>query len=74
MAQVTIYLPDDLIEEARMKAKAKDSSLSAWLADLVRRETAGTAWPKGFVDLLRTGSGDLVEPDDPPPEDVEGLS
>jgi len=74
MAQVTIYLPEDLIQEARAKAKAEDSSLSAWLADLVRRETAGHEWSRALVDLLTHGEGDLVEPDDPPPEEVEALS
>ena len=74
MAQVTIYLPDNLIQEARQRAKNKERSLSAWVAELVRRETTAQAWPKSLVDLLNHGGGSLVEPDDPPPEDIEAFS
>jgi hypothetical protein len=74
MAQVTIYLPEELIEEAREQAKSAERSLSAWVAELVRRETTAKEWPKSFVDLLTHGGGDLVEPDDPPPEDIEALT
>ena len=74
MAQVTIYLPDELIEEARQRAKNAERSLSSWVAELVRRETTTTEWPKSLVDLLTRGGGDLVEPDDPPPEDIEAIT
>ena len=74
MAQVTIYLPEELIDEAREHAKSAERSLSAWVAELVRRETTAKEWPKSFVDLLTHGGGDLVEPDDPPPEDIEALT
>lgn len=74
MAQLTIYLPEDLIQEARKRASKEEQSVSAWIAELVRRETTGKAWPKSFVDLLTHGGGDLVEPDDPPPEDIEVFS
>ncbi len=74
MAQLTIYLPEDLIKEARERARNEERSVSAWIAELVRRETTGRVWPKSFVDLLNHGEGDLVEPDDPPPEDIEAFS
>ena len=74
MAQVTIYLPDELIEEARERAKNAERSLSAWVGELIRRETTARDWPKSLVDLLTHGGGDLVEPDDPPPEDIEALT
>ena len=74
MAQVTIYLPDELIEGARRKAQGAKRSLAAWVAELVRRETTVTEWPKSLVDLLTHGEGDLVEPDDPPPEDIEAIT
>ena len=74
MAQVTIYLPDELIEQARQKARGAERSLSSWVAELVRRETSALEWPKSLVDLLTHGGGDLVEPDDPPPEDIEAIT
>ena len=48
MAQVTIYLPDDVEKRARMAAKAKRSSVSRWVAEQVvcRLEDA---WPEGVL-------------------------
>ena len=68
MAQVTVYLPQDVLDTARKLASEQDSSLSAWLSSLVRRESI-SEWPEGLVDLLLHGSADLVEPEDPPPEE-----
>ena len=72
MAQVTVYLPQDVLDAARKRAREQNSSLSAWLARLVRRESV-TEWPRSLLDLLHHGSADLIEPEDPPPEDVETL-
>lgn len=70
MAQVTVYLPKDVLDKARRRAKRDRKSLSAFLGELVRRETTPRRWPEGFVDLLTRGSGDLVEPEDLRAEDV----
>lgn len=72
VAQVTVYLPADVLEAARKLARKQHRSLSAWISALIRRESL-TEWPRSLVDLLRHGGGDLVEPDDPPPEDVEAI-
>ena len=69
MPQVTVYLPADVLDAARKHAGLASSSLSSWVGGLIRDATA-TEWPGSLVDLLQHGSGDLVEPDDPPPEDV----
>ena len=70
MAQVTVYLPQDVLDTARKLANEQNRSLSAWLSGLVRRETI-SEWPESLVDLLHHGSADLLEPEDPPPEDIE---
>ena len=70
MPRVTIYLPGDLIDAARKEACGGNRSLSARIGGLVQDAVAND-WPRSFVDLLHRGSGDLVEPDDPPPEDIE---
>ena len=70
MAQVTVYLPAEVLDAARQKARDQHRSLSAWVSDLIRRESV-TEWPASFRELLRHGSADLVEPDDPSPEEVE---
>ena len=72
MPPVTIYLPGHLIDAARKEARGRNRSLSAWIGGLVQ-DAVTTDWPPSFVDLLRRGGGDLVEPDDPPPEDIEPL-
>ena len=72
MAQVTIYLPADVLEAARKCADQESRSLSAWVSTLIREATA-TEWPESLVNLLHHGDGDLVEPDDPPPKDVHAF-
>ena len=72
MPPVTIHLPGDLIDGARKEARGRNRSLSAWSGELVQ-DAVATDWPGSFVALLHRGSGDLVEPDDPLPEDVEPL-
>ncbi len=70
MAQVTVYLPDDVLAAARKCADAERTSLSAWVSARIR-EAMATEWPESLVDLLHHGSGDIVEPDDPPPGDLD---
>lgn len=71
MAQVTIYLPDELEREVKRAAKRAHKSVSAYLAELAAVRTRSTTWPKGFASLY--GSCDLPEVEDRPPEDVETL-
>lgn len=73
MAQVTIYLPDPLAAAAKQRAKRAGKSVSAWIAELLERELGAKQWPKALVDLLGSGKADLVEPEDPPPEDEPRL-
>ena len=72
MARVTVYLPADVFESARKCADEENNSLSAWVSGIIREATS-TEWPGSLVDLLHHGSGDLVEPDDHPPEDVDAF-
>ena len=71
MAQVTIYLSDAILSEARRRAKRQKKSLSAYFSEILARETTQDQWPQSFVDLLNQGEGDLTEPADPPPEEVD---
>lgn len=49
MAQLTIYLPDDVESKARKAAKAKGKSVSRWIADQVTHSLENT-WPKAVLD------------------------
>lgn len=50
MAQVTIYLDDELLSRSRAAAEAAGLSLSAWLARLVRERTRDQ-WPDDVAAL-----------------------
>lgn len=73
MARVTVYLPDEVLAVARKCAETEHCSLSAWVGGRIREATL-TEWPESLVDLLRHGTGDIVEPDDRPPQDVGPFS
>ncbi len=44
MAQVTIYLPDEIESKARKAGKAEGESVSRWVADQVIQKLRST-WP-----------------------------
>jgi hypothetical protein len=48
MAQITIYLPNEVEKKARKAAKAAGKSVSRWIADEVKRSTH-TGWSEGFL-------------------------
>lgn len=50
MAQVTIYLDDELLARTRAAAEAAGLSVSAWLARLARERTR-TVWPEDVSAL-----------------------
>lgn len=49
MAQITIYLPDDVENKARKAAKAKGTSVSRWIAEQIV-DTLAETWPKSVLD------------------------
>lgn len=49
MAQVTIYLPDELEQKARKAAKAHGKSVSRWIAEQVV-QSLDDAWPRSVLD------------------------
>lgn len=71
MAQVTIYLPDDLEKDARKRAKKAGQSLSAFFVDLLARHVRPRRWSRSFADLY--GSCELPEIENLQPDEVDGL-
>ena len=49
MAQLTIYLPDEIEHKARRAAKAGRTSVSRWVAEQVSRNLED-AWPQAVLD------------------------
>ncbi|HVR40161.1 MAG TPA: hypothetical protein VMU84_13785 [Thermoanaerobaculia bacterium] len=61
MPQLHLYVPDDVAEAVKAKAKASGKTLSSFLADLVVDEVAGE-WPASFFDDVVGGwKGDPLE-------------
>ena len=49
MAQLTIYLPDEIEQKARRAAKVDRKSVSRWVAEQVSRKLED-AWPQAVLD------------------------
>lgn len=49
MAQITIYLPDDLERKARKAAKASGKSVSRLIADEIA-QSLNDSWPPAVLD------------------------
>jgi len=69
MARVTVELPEDVLAAARKCAKHERRGQSAVVCARTRESTL-TEWPESLVNLLRHGTGNIVEPDDPPLRDL----
>jgi hypothetical protein len=54
MPQLHFYVPDEVAETAKARAKAAGKSLSSYLADLVVNEVAGE-WPEAFFEEVVGG-------------------
>ena len=69
MAQVSLYIPDELEQLLRKRAEARKVSLSAYVTEVVRREVTPRQWPAAFVKTFGSWKGPCVEAPDPPPDD-----
>ena len=54
MPQLHLYVPDEIAETPKARARAAGKSLSSYLADLVVREVA-SEWPEGFFEEVVGG-------------------
>ena len=72
MPQLHFSVDADVAERLEARAKQQGTSLSRYLAELVRREV-GEAWPDGYLDraIGSCAADPLDEPSDPPPPGVD---
>ena len=54
MAQLHCYVPDDLAEKIQQKAQQSHLSVSKYLAELVKRDTA-SSWPEAYFEHVIGG-------------------
>jgi hypothetical protein len=73
MAQLTIYLPDEVEARIRRDAKKAGQSLSAFIVSLTGPKGGRAGWPRGFDKLYGSWEGDFPEIDDPPPAERDPL-
>ncbi|MCC6310724.1 MAG: hypothetical protein IT345_07370 [Trueperaceae bacterium] len=61
MPQLHLYVPEDVAERLREQARARNLSVSKYLAEIVQRETAA-AWPEGYFENVIGGwAGEPLE-------------
>jgi hypothetical protein len=73
MAQVTIYLPDELERRVKQAARKAHKSVSAYIAELASKTMAQGRWPEGFADLYGSWEGAFPEIEDEPPSEPRGM-
>ncbi len=76
MAQLTIYLPDDVEKKVRQEARRAKKSVSAFIADLATKKKAqlsDAAWAREVGKLYGSWLGPFPAIDDPPPDEPEGF-
>lgn len=75
MAQLHCYVPEDIAQQAQRRATQSGLSLSRYLAELVKRDTAANAgWPEGYFDIFGKWEGaPLVRPPSAPLEERQEL-
>lgn len=61
MAQLNVYVPDELEEKIKLVAQQEGKSVSSFLADLVREKFAPKVWKKDFLKTLGKWEGDTPD-------------
>ena len=74
MGQLHLYLPEEIANRVKERARAKGLSVSRYLARIVVREV-GASWPDGYFDeVVGAWQGEpLVRPRQGEPEEREAL-
>jgi hypothetical protein len=74
VAQLNLYVPDDIARKLRLAAKKAKKSLSAYVLErVVEGKAAPRGWPKEFLELEGSWEGRFHEPEDPPPSEIAPL-
>jgi len=63
MPQLHCYVPEAVAEQLQHKAKQAHTSVSKYLAELVKKDV-GTDWPEGFFELFGAWEGDPLTRDE----------
>ena len=61
MAQLNVYVPDELEEKIKSIAQQEGKSVSSFLAELVRERFAPREWKKEFLKVFGRWEGEFPE-------------
>jgi hypothetical protein len=73
MAQITIYLPDEIEKKVKDEAKRARLSVSAYISSLATHRLKPRRLPENFADLYGSWEGEFPEIEDRAPEEREAL-
>lgn len=73
MAQLTIYLPEDLLDEIKREASRAGKSVSAFLADIASAQLRPRKPSKELRALYGSWKGSFPELEDAPPKERDSL-
>jgi macrodomain Ter protein organizer (MatP/YcbG family) len=69
MSQVTIYLPEQVANELRTKARRAQKSVSAYVVELIEKRDRPNQWPKNLGRLYGSCRGTLPKINDLSPDE-----
>ena len=61
MAQLTLYIPDDLEKELKRAARQAKKSLSSYVVSLAEQKIRPKRWSKAFLATYGSWAGDFPE-------------
>jgi predicted CopG family antitoxin len=76
MAQLTIYLPDDVERKVRADARRAKKSVSAFITELAtqkKTKLTDAAWARQVAKLYGSWEGRFPNIEDPPPDEPESF-
>jgi hypothetical protein len=73
MAQITIYLPDEIEKKVKDEAKRARQSVSAYITSLATHRLSPMRLPEHFANLYGSWEGAFPEIEDRAPEEREAL-
>ena len=61
MAQLNLYVPDEIVEDLKTRAKTSGKSLSSFIVEIIQARTAEAPfdWDEHFARLDRSGPVDI---------------
>ncbi len=62
MPQLHCYVPEEIAQQAHLRAEQSGLSLSRYLAELVKRDAqVSSGWPEGYFDIFGKWEGAPLE-------------